>query len=103
MAPDAEFSNTLMMPVLFHVGAMPIYSFGVLMSLAFLVAGRIMQSDFARKHEPGDLAWEIVIFGCVGGLLGARLHQALYAWIDFTSTLARIAPPALVRIDPPLT
>ncbi len=76
-------SNTLMMPVLFHLGSVPIYSFGVLMSLAFLMAGWIMQNDFARKNEPRDLAWEIVIFSSVGGLLGARLHQALYHWSDF--------------------
>ena len=52
------------------------YSFGVLMSLAFLVAGAVMQAVFARKHEPRELAWEIVGFGLLGGLRGARLHQA---------------------------
>lgn len=72
-----------MMPVLFHLGAVPVYSFGVLMSLAFIVAGGVMQNDFARKHQPRDLAWEIVGFGLIGGLLGARLHQALYHWADF--------------------
>ncbi len=72
-----------MRPVLFHFGSVPVYSFGVLMSLAFVVAGVVMQSDFARKHEPRDLAWEIVGFGVVGGLLGARLHQVLYHWNEF--------------------
>ena len=72
-----------MRPVLFYFGSVPVYSFGVLMSLAFLVAGWVMQSDFARKHEPRDLAWEIVIFGLIGGLLGARLHQAFYHWAAF--------------------
>ncbi len=74
-----------MMPILFHLGVVPIYSFGVLMSLAFLVAGRIMQADFIRKGEPGDLAWELVGFGIIGGLIGARLHQALYHWSSFAA------------------
>lgn len=74
-----------MQPVLFHLGSVPIYSFGVLMSLAFVAAGRVMQNDFARKHEPRELAWEIVGFGLVGGLLGARLHQALYHWTAFAA------------------
>jgi phosphatidylglycerol:prolipoprotein diacylglycerol transferase len=74
-----------MKPVLFYVGTVPIYSFGVLMSLAFLVAGYVMQADFARKHQPRDLAWEIVGFGLVGGLLGARLHQAFYHWNAFAA------------------
>jgi phosphatidylglycerol---prolipoprotein diacylglyceryl transferase len=72
-----------MHPVLFHLGRLPIYSFGVAMSLAFVVAGGIMQRDFARKHEPPDLAWAIVGYGIAGGLLGARFHQALYYWPDF--------------------
>src|SRR5215470_3092254 len=74
-----------MQPILFHLGSVPIFSFGVLMSLAFAVAGWVMQQDFARKHEPGDLAWEIVGFGTFGGILGARLHQAAYHWPDFVS------------------
>jgi phosphatidylglycerol---prolipoprotein diacylglyceryl transferase len=60
-------------------------TFGVLMSLAFLVAGRVMQSDFARKNEPWKVAWEIVGFGMFGGLLGARLHQAVYHWSAFVA------------------
>jgi len=72
-----------MIPVLFHLGPIPIYSFGLMMSLAFLTAGYVMQRDFARKKEPPGLAWDIVIFGIFGGLLGARLHQALHYWKDF--------------------
>ncbi len=74
-----------MKPVLFHLGSVPVYSFGVLLSLAFLVAAGVMRSDFARKNEPRDLAWEIVGFGLVGGLLGARFHQALYHWTTFVA------------------
>src|SRR5262249_12752573 len=72
-----------MIPVLFKIGSIPVYSFGLLLSLGFLVAGIVMQRDFVRKHEPGDLAWTIVGFGLVGGLLGARFHQALYHWPQF--------------------
>ena len=72
-----------MRPVLFQLGSTSVYSFGVMISLAFAVAGWVMQRDFARKHEPPDLAWEIVGFAAVGGLPGARLHQAFYHWSDF--------------------
>ena len=74
-----------MIPVLFKLGSTPIYSFGVAMALAFLVAGSVMQRDFARKKQPPDLAWAIVGFGIVGGLLGARFHQALYHWPAFVA------------------
>ena len=69
-----------MKPILFNLGWIPVHSFGVLMLLAFVAAGWVMQRDFARKGEPPDLAWEIVGFGAVGGLLAARFHQALHYW-----------------------
>jgi len=72
-----------MIPVLFKIGPIPVYSFGVMLSLGFLVAGVVMHRDFVRKNEPGDMAWTIVGYGLVGGLLGARLHQALYHWPEF--------------------
>ena len=74
-----------MKPILLYLGSVPIYSFGVLMSLGFLTADWVMQRDFARKNEPRDLAWEIVGLGLIGGILGARLHQAVYHWADFVS------------------
>lgn len=74
-----------MRPILFHLGSVPIYSFGVLSSLAFIAAGWVMQRDFARKNEPGELAWEIVGFGAVGGVLAARFHQALHHWPEFAA------------------
>jgi len=74
-----------MWPVLFELGPFPVHSFSVTLSLAFLVAGLVMQRDFARKGEPPDLAWTIVGFGLVGGLLGARLHQGFYHWETFST------------------
>jgi phosphatidylglycerol:prolipoprotein diacylglycerol transferase len=74
-----------MKPILFYLGSIPIYSFGVLMSLAFVVAGWVMQRDFVRKHEPRELAWEIVGFGLIGGIFGARLNQAVHHWPDFVA------------------
>src|SRR4029450_1976564 len=67
-----------MFPVLFELGSIRIDSFGVAMSLAFVVAGLVMQRDFAPTNRPPDLAWSIVAYGLIGGLLGARLHQALF-------------------------
>jgi phosphatidylglycerol:prolipoprotein diacylglycerol transferase len=64
-------------PVLGHIGSMPIQSFGLMLAVAFVAAGVLMQRDFARKGEPPELAWAMVIGGMLGGLLGARLNLAL--------------------------
>ena len=71
------------MPLLFRVGPIPVYSFGLMMSLGFLVAAIVMSRDFARKNEPRGLAWSMVGFGMIGGVLGARFHQAVYHWQQF--------------------
>jgi phosphatidylglycerol---prolipoprotein diacylglyceryl transferase len=66
-----------MLPVLGHVGGIEIRSFGLLLAVAFIVAGVLMHRDFARKGEPTDLAWAMVGAALLGGLLGARLHLAV--------------------------
>ena len=86
-----------MMPVLFYVGSLPIYSFGVLVSLAFVVAGYVMQRDFARKREPRDLAWEIVGFGLVGGALFA-IYLVLSALTRLLVEVVRTNRPILLGL-----
>src|SRR5207247_1370046 len=65
------------MPVLGHLGPIPIHSFGLMVALAFIAAGAVMHRDFARKSEPADLAWAMVACALAGGLLGARLYLAI--------------------------
>lgn len=66
-----------MIPVLGHLGSIPIQSFGLMVAVAFVAAGVVMQLDFARKGEPPELAWAIVVFAFVGGLVGGRANLAL--------------------------
>jgi phosphatidylglycerol:prolipoprotein diacylglycerol transferase len=72
-----------MMPILFKIGSIPVHSFGVMMTLGFLVAGIVAQRDLARKNGPPGLAWSMLGFAMIGGLLGARFHQAVYHWAEF--------------------
>ena len=66
-----------MMPTLAQVGAIRVPSFGVCVAVAFVAAGAVMHRDFARKGEPTDLAWHMVVAALLGGLAGARLNLAL--------------------------
>jgi phosphatidylglycerol:prolipoprotein diacylglycerol transferase len=60
-----------------RLGAIEVHSFGLMVAAAFIAAGAVMHRDFARKGEPTDLAWAMVVFALAGGLLGARLNLAL--------------------------
>ena len=72
-----------MMPELFTLGPISVSSFGVMMSLAFVIAGILMQYEFARKGDPPQLAWTIVLFSLLGGLAGTRLLFAFHNWDQF--------------------
>lgn len=83
-----------MIPLLGHIGPIPVNSFGLMMALGFFVAGLVMQRDFRRKGEPADLAWALVGAGMAGGLVGAKLLFALHHWARFA------AAPTAVLLGP---
>lgn len=51
-----------------------IYSFGLMMAVAFLVSGLVISKEFRRKgYDHPNLASSIILWAAVGGLVGARL------------------------------
>lgn len=62
-----------MYPIIVRLGPITIYSFGLMMAVAFLVSGFIVSKAFARKGYDPNLASSIVFWAAVGGLVGARL------------------------------
>ncbi len=62
-----------MYPVIVRVGPVTIYSFGLMMALAFLVAGVVVTRELGRKGLDAAHGSSIVFWAAVGGLIGARL------------------------------
>jgi phosphatidylglycerol:prolipoprotein diacylglycerol transferase len=74
-----------MLPELFHIGSLPIHSWGVLLMLGFLHATwraarnawRYQQTspekDAALTGLTPEDVWDIALLGLVGGVIGARL------------------------------
>jgi phosphatidylglycerol:prolipoprotein diacylglycerol transferase len=69
-----------MYPVLFQIGGLTITSFGVMMALAFLTGGTVLSRELRRKGENPELAWDIVLYAAIGGILGAKLYYLLLYW-----------------------
>jgi phosphatidylglycerol:prolipoprotein diacylglycerol transferase len=59
------------------LGGDPITSFGVMMFLAFVVAGVVVRSELVRKGHEGDLAWDFLFMAVIGGIVGAKLYYVL--------------------------
>jgi phosphatidylglycerol:prolipoprotein diacylglycerol transferase len=60
-------------PVLFEIFGFPISSFGVMVALAFLAGGWLSARSFELQGKDGKLAWDLLTWCVVGGLLGAKL------------------------------
>jgi len=60
-------------PLVFHVGPLSVTGFGIMMMLAFILAGWTMQLELRRRGLDEEFAADVVIGGVVGGLVGAKL------------------------------
>jgi phosphatidylglycerol---prolipoprotein diacylglyceryl transferase len=72
-----------MYPVLFQLGPITIYSFGLFMALAALFAAWVVHSELKRYGYNPELASTMIFAAAVGGLVGARLLFIVEEWNNF--------------------
>jgi phosphatidylglycerol---prolipoprotein diacylglyceryl transferase len=63
-----------MYPVLIDVGSFTVHSYGVMLALAFIVAGLVARWQFKKRGVKPDFVYGLVIAAVIGGLLGAKIH-----------------------------
>ncbi len=70
-----------MRPELFHIGPIPIHSFGLMMALAFLSANYLLTQELARrwsdKARAESFASIITLIAMVAGVVGAKLFHVI--------------------------
>jgi phosphatidylglycerol:prolipoprotein diacylglycerol transferase len=72
-----------MYPIIARMGPITIYSFGLMMALAFLVGGYIVSKELGRKGLDPNLSSPIFFAAAVGGLVGARLLVIIDEFKEF--------------------
>lgn len=72
-----------MIPVLFEIGPIKIYSFGLMMGIAFIVANLLLVREFRRKGMPPEKAGTITLIALVGGVVGSKLFSVFENWDQF--------------------
>jgi len=72
-----------MYPVILNLGPLTIYSYGLMMAIAFLTAGYLTTQEMNRKGLKSELASSMVLWAAVGGLVGARLFEIFNDWNGF--------------------
>lgn len=63
-----------MYPILLKIGHFSISTYGLIVAIAFLVAGWIAARGFRERGLDGDESWRLWTYGLVGGFVGARLY-----------------------------
>jgi phosphatidylglycerol:prolipoprotein diacylglycerol transferase len=61
-------------PEIFRIGDFVITSFGLMMFLSFVTGAWIMGRQLHRYGLPRELAWDLLAWIAVGGILGAKLY-----------------------------
>ena len=72
-----------MIPVLFEIGPITIYSFGLMMGIAFIVANYLLAKEFQRKGLPPEKAGTITLIALVAGVVGSKLFSVFENWSQF--------------------
>lgn len=74
-----------MLPVLISFGAVRIYSWGVLVALAFLACWLLSRWYLGRHGVSGPIATDLVLAAGIGGILGARALYVFNEWAIFAA------------------
>ena len=78
-----------MIPILLRLGpfhlfghplTLTIYSYGLMMALGFIAADLVIAADCPRRGIDPDYATAVVLWGALGGIIGARLYDVLDNW-----------------------
>jgi phosphatidylglycerol---prolipoprotein diacylglyceryl transferase len=56
-----------------HLGPITLQTFGIMFALGFVAAGALLARRLQEWGKPPDWAYEVIICGLVGGVVGARL------------------------------
>src|SRR3989442_3213356 len=66
-------SDMTVYPYAIHLGPLELTGYGLMMMVAFLMAGWAIQLDLRARGLDEDYAADIIIAGVIGGLIGAKL------------------------------
>ena len=74
-----------MIPKLFQIGPIPVYSYGLMLGIAFIIASYLFSIECKRKKIPENVSVNITFLALIGGVVGAKLLYIIEEWNYITS------------------
>jgi phosphatidylglycerol:prolipoprotein diacylglycerol transferase len=72
-----------MYPRLFDIGPFTVYSYGLMLGIAFIVASYFLTKEVERKKLDPNLATNITLLAIIFGIVGAKLFHLFENWKEF--------------------
>ncbi len=72
-----------MYPELFKIGPFTVYSYGLMMGIAFIVASYILTKEFERRKMNPAIATEITLLAIIFGIVGSKALDLIENWDSF--------------------
>ncbi|MEI7811145.1 MAG: prolipoprotein diacylglyceryl transferase [Ignavibacteria bacterium] len=66
-----------MIPRLFQIGPFTVYSYGLMLGIAFIVASFILTKELERRKMDPDIATGVTLYAIIFGLLGSKIFYLL--------------------------
>jgi len=79
-----------MHPILFTIGPITIYSYGVMLATAVLVCTYLLSIDARRYNISQETAYDLVFWCILWGIIGARIFYVFIEWSYFSENLLEI-------------
>jgi phosphatidylglycerol---prolipoprotein diacylglyceryl transferase len=74
-----------MIPKLFQLGPIPVYSYGLMLGLAFITASIILNKEFKRRKLDENAAINVTFIALIGGVIGSKLLYVIEEWDSIMS------------------
>ena len=72
-----------MFPELFKIGPFTVYSYGLMLGIAFITASWLLNKEVERKKLNPNISTEITILAIIFGIVGAKLFHLFENFDDF--------------------
>ena len=79
-----------MHPILFTIGPITIYSYGVMLALAVLICTYLLSLDAKRYNISQETAYDLVFWCMLWGIIAARIFYVFIAWDYYKDNLLEI-------------
>ena len=69
-----------MIPKLFQIGPIPVYSYGLMVGIAFIVASYLLSLESKRKKIAENVSVNVTFLALIGGVVGSKLLYIIEEW-----------------------